>query len=262
MVRYLNEDSPKAAEKWKQNNLFLISSAGKLFLFISSFFFCQWFQIQISSCENVHICYFSTTCVWRFWIANQSNVRSHICLFICWFVCVWAQAVCARPCARVRARRVEWMLWAFLHEGGVCWNVEFGHAADALPLKTLQTEWTDGRPSGRARGVGFALRPWESLWLTSPARGADVTGLNGSERNEKLKRTRCTELCAIASICLTSCLGVEKRDKPRPAETDSVFKFRAFKHNKHVLYIVIFLRMCAKGEQGGWVQSIFFHMSL
>lgn len=82
-------------------------------------------------------------------------------------------------------RRVEWMLWAFLHEGGVCWNVEFGHAADALPPNTLQTEWTDGRPSGRAWGVGFALRPWESLWLTSPAQGADVTGLNSNERSEK-----------------------------------------------------------------------------
>lgn len=77
------------------------------------------------------------------------------------------------------------MLWAFHHKGGVCWNVEFGHAADALPPNTLQTERTDGRPSGRARGVGFALRPWESLWLTSPAQAVDVTGLNGSERSEK-----------------------------------------------------------------------------
>lgn len=87
-------------------------------------------------------------------------------------------------------RRVEWMLWAFLRKGGVCWNVEFGHAADALPPNTLQTEWTDGRPSGRAWGVGFALRPWESLWLTSPARGADVTGLNSNERrmNERSEK--------------------------------------------------------------------------
>ncbi|KAG7516321.1 hypothetical protein JOB18_028904 [Solea senegalensis] len=45
-------------------------------------------------------------------------------------------------------------------------------------------ERTDGRPSGRARGTGFALRPWESLWLTSPAQGANVTGLNGSERKQ------------------------------------------------------------------------------
>lgn len=72
------------------------------------------------------------------------------------------------------------MLWAFFGEGGVCWNVEFGHAADASPPNTLLTERTDGRPSGRAQGVGFALRPWESLWLTSPAQGADVTGLNSA----------------------------------------------------------------------------------
>lgn len=85
-----------------------------------------------------------------------------------------------------------------------------------------------------------------------------MTGLNDSERNEKLKRTRCTELCTIASICLTSCLGVEKRDKPRPAETDSVFKFRAFKHNKHVLYIVIFLRMCAKESRVDGFSLFFF----
>lgn len=118
--------------------------------------------------------------------------ESHLSVYLLICLCLGTSCVCMSvcSCARVRVCRVEWMLWAFLHEGGLCWNVEFGHAADALPLKTLQTEWTDGRPSGRARGVGFALRPWESLWLTSPARGADVTGLNGSERNEKLKLTQ------------------------------------------------------------------------
>lgn len=73
------------------------------------------------------------------------------------------------------------------YEGGLCWNVIFVHAADALPLNTLQTEWTDGWPSGRAWGIGFALRPWESLWLTSPAQGANVTGLNSNEKSEKRK---------------------------------------------------------------------------
>lgn len=120
--------------------------------------------------------------------------ESHLSVYLLICLCLGTSCVCVSvcSCARVRVCRVEWMLWASLHEGGVCWNVEFGHAADALPLKTLQTEWTDGRPSGRAWGVGFALRPWESLWLTSPAQGADVTGLNGSERSEKLKLTQST----------------------------------------------------------------------
>lgn len=86
---------------------------------------------------------------------------------------------------------------AFLPEGGVCWNVEFGQAADALPPNTVEREGTDGRPSGRARGDGFAPRPWESLWPTSPAQGADVTGLNGSERSKKEKSNVDTEYRAL-----------------------------------------------------------------
>ena len=105
-----------------------------------------------------------------------------VCVRVCECVCARA-SVCKCKC------RVEWLLGGFLPEGGVCWNVEFGHAADALPPNILQTERTDGRPSGRAWSVGFALRPWESLLLTSPARGTDVTGLNSNERSEKGKWT-------------------------------------------------------------------------
>ena len=122
-----------------------------------------------------------------------------MCVCLCVYVCVWG-GVGGWWC------RVEWMLWAFLHEGGVCWNVEFGHAADALPPNTLQTERTDGRPSGRARSVGFALRPWESLWPTSPAQGADVTGLNSNERSEKRKLTWHKALC---KHFLVSCLRIK-----------------------------------------------------
>lgn len=144
---------------------------------------------KISSVRIVHNCYSNQECVWEFRITNLSSVRSHICLSVCLFVdlFVFGHKLCV--CVSLCPRRVEWMLWAFLRKGGVCWNVEFGHAADALPPNTLQTEWTDGRPSGRARGVGFALRPWESLWLTSPARGSDLTGLYGNERSEKWKLT-------------------------------------------------------------------------
>lgn len=130
----------------------------------------------------------------------------------------------------------------FLHEGGVCWNVEFGHAADALPPNTLQTERTDGRPSGRARGVGFALRPWESLWLTSPAQGADVTGLNSNERSEKRKLTWTTvhkALCKCKHF-LVSCLREENGTNAHLLK-DLLFEFRFFFKQQTYLVKYIFL---------------------
>lgn len=51
---------------------------------------------------------------------------------------------------------------------GKCWNVEFGHAADACPPR-VKSEQTDGRLLGRAQGSGFSLGSWESLRLSSPA---------------------------------------------------------------------------------------------
>lgn len=54
---------------------------------------------------------------------------------------------------------------------GKCWNVEFGHAADACPPR-VKAERTDGRLLGRAQGSGFAPGSWESLRLSSPARRA------------------------------------------------------------------------------------------
>lgn len=45
-----------------------------------------------------------------------------------------------------------------------------------------------GQMAGPQEGLGafgFALRPWESLRLTSPAQGAEVTGFKSTERSEK-----------------------------------------------------------------------------
>lgn len=132
--------------------------------------------------------------------------ESHLTVWVLICLCLGTSCVYVLECVCTWPE-LKRLLWAFLLEGGVCWNVEFGHAADALPPNTLQTERTDGRPSGRARGVGFALRPWESLWLTSPAQGADVTGLNSNERSEKGKLSRTTEHKALNDYVLEREMG-------------------------------------------------------
>lgn len=150
------------------------------------------------------------------------------------------------------------MLWLFFFLSVketplVCWNVGFGHAADALAPNTPQTERTDGRPSGRARGVGFALGPWESLRLTSPAQGADVTGLNGNRKGgEKGKLAGTTAahmaLCRRA-FSFISCLREEKAANGEETfESDSRHKILFFsagaKGDGLDGFTLIFARLC------------------
>ena len=72
-----------------------------------------------------------------------------------------------------------------------------------LTLCPLAHSKQSGQMVGPQEGLGafgFARRPWESLWLTSPAQRADVTGLNSNERSEKLKLTRAAVHEAFAQV--------------------------------------------------------------
>lgn len=111
-----------------------------------------------------------------------------------------------------------------------------------------------------------ALRKGSGRWICSQTVGkslADFT-CSGSwcdwikrqwkKWEIKTNTARCTELCTIASIWLTSCLAVEKRDKLRPAETDSVFKFL---NTTNMLCILLFFFVCVQ-RRAGWMGSVFF----
>lgn len=146
------------------------------------------FLSRLTSCSYACL----SVCLVRVTVLDCKLCKQQSHLSVCLLICLCLGTSCA--CVSVWTELNGSFRLFFMKEG--CAGTS--NLVMQLMLYPLAHSKQSGQMAGPQEGpgaFGFALRPWESLWLTSPAQGADVTGLNGKKRSEKLKLTR-------AVVCL------------------------------------------------------------
>lgn len=172
-------------------------------------------------------------------------------LFVCWFVCVWAQAVHVWG---ARAGRLErGTARAFSpRRRGVLERWVWWHSWRFYP-QTHSTQ--SGQMAGPQEGLGafgFARRPWERLWLTSPAQGSLCDWIKLHWKKWEITANKSSGVKALKRV---PAFFSDSSREEKKMEWDLYFFSFSLKTNKHHSFVCVCVCVSEWKKETGWMGS-------